>query len=95
LRALDAIPVHIRRLRGPEDLGDLVIHDDRERWFKRRTRDCRTFVKTWMPFTKALPLHHWSGPVVFACALYGIPSDGVLARGSVAGYREKWVSYPE
>lgn len=95
LRALDAIPVNIRRLRGPEDLGDLVIHDDRERWFKRRTRDCRTFVKTWMPFTEALPLHHWRGPVVFACALYGVPSDGVIPRDNVAGYREKWVSYPE
>jgi hypothetical protein len=95
LRALDAIPVHIRRLRGPEDLGDLVIHDEREFWRRRRTRDQRTFIKTWMPFMKALPLHNWKGPVVYACALYGIPSDGVLARGSVAGFREKWVSYPE
>jgi len=95
LRALDAIPVNIRRLRGPEDLGDLVIHDEREFWFKRRTRDLRTFVRTWMPFTKALPLHYWSGPVVFASALYGVPSDGVLPRDTVDGYRMKWVSYPE
>jgi len=94
LRALDALPVHIRRLRGPEDLGDLVIHDDFEHWRKRRTRDQRTFVKTWMPFSEALPFHNWKSPVVFACALYGIPSDGVLARDNVTGYREKWVSYP-
>lgn len=32
LRALDPIPSHIRRCRGPETLGDVVIHDDPERW---------------------------------------------------------------
>jgi len=94
LRALDALPSDIRRLRGPEDLGDLVIHDDFEFWRKRRTRDLRTFIQTWAPVHKALPLHHWKGPIVFASALYGIPSDGVFARGRVEGYRIKWVSYP-
>jgi len=32
LRALDPIPGHIRRCRGPESLGDVVIHDDPEKW---------------------------------------------------------------
>lgn len=95
LRALDAVPSTIRRLRGPEYLGDLVIHDCREYWQKRRTPDQRTFIRTWMPIHKALPFHHWKSPVVFASALYGIPSDGVIPRGDVAGYRIKWVSYPE
>jgi hypothetical protein len=29
---LDAIPTTIRRLRGPQALGDIVIHDEEERW---------------------------------------------------------------
>jgi len=32
LRCLDHIPSHIRRCRGPEFLGDVVIHDDPEFW---------------------------------------------------------------
>ena len=31
-RALDSIPSDIRRCRGPSSLGDIVIHDDPERW---------------------------------------------------------------
>lgn len=95
LRALDAIPSDIRRLRGPSDLGDLVIHDVREFWRRRRTPDQRTYIRTWTPLHKVLPFHHWKWPVVFACALYGIPSDGVIPRNGISGYRIKWVSYPE
>ncbi len=96
LRALDALPSDIRRLRGPEDLGDLVIHDDLDFWRKRRNprqAGC-TQVQTWAPIQSVLDLCNWKSPVVYACALYGIPSDGVSPRGSVAGYRLKWVSYP-
>jgi hypothetical protein len=32
LRCLDPIPSHIRRCRGPESLGDVVIHDAEEFW---------------------------------------------------------------
>jgi len=32
LRALDALPSDIRRLRGPDHLGDLVIHDTPNNW---------------------------------------------------------------
>lgn len=32
LRVLDCIPNDIRRCRGPSHLGDIVIHDDVERW---------------------------------------------------------------
>lgn len=31
-RALDPIPSHIRRCRGPQSLGDIVIHDVPENW---------------------------------------------------------------
>ena len=102
LRALDAIPGPIRQLRGPEDLGDLVIHDTREFWWRRRTPDQRTFIRTWSPVHKVLPFYHWKAAVVYACALYGLPVDprvalsrGVAPRGAVDGYRVKWVSFAE
>jgi hypothetical protein len=95
LRALDAIPTDIRRLRGPEDLGDLVIHDEREFWqVHRRNRAGMAFLQTWAPVIPKLSLHHWKPDVVLAAALYGIPSDGVPLRGVVSGYRKRWTAYP-
>lgn len=56
LRCLDPIPSHIRGLRGPESLGDVVIHDSEEFWawskpprlFERKTDHfvCDKGVKT-------------------------------------------------
>jgi hypothetical protein len=103
LRALDAIPSDIRRIRGPDDLGDLVIHDEREFWQKRRTPELKSFIRTWAPVPKVLKLHHWKDEIVFACSLYGIPSDGVVPRkrtrdgdlsDQVSGYRKRWTAYP-
>lgn len=92
LRALDAIPSDIRRCRGPSSLGDLVIHDDQEFWRERRTPDCRSFIRTWSPVVKPIPLKYWKDTVIFAAALYGVPSDGVIPRDSVSGYRMKWTA---
>ncbi len=42
LRALDPIPSNIRRCRGPEHLGDVVIHDNPEFWnYSKRSPDYR------------------------------------------------------
>jgi hypothetical protein len=41
LTALDGLPSEIRRCRGPEDLGDIVIHDSEERWTKRHRYEIR------------------------------------------------------
>jgi hypothetical protein len=100
LRVLDAIPVTERRIRGPEDLGDLVIHDEPQYWQRRRTVEQKTFIRTWMPIPVVLPWL-WAPSVVFASALYGVPSAGVIPRDSsgpepkdqVSGYRKKWVQY--
>jgi hypothetical protein len=35
IRVIDAIPSSIRACRGPVDLGDIVLHDDCERWTTR------------------------------------------------------------
>lgn len=93
-RALEPLPTDIRRLRGPEDLGDLVIHDTREFWQYYRNSDGWAFFRTWSPVNPKIKLHHWSPDVVLAAALYGIPSDGVANRDSVSGYRMRWTTHP-
>lgn len=52
LRVLDGLPSNIRSCRGPEELGDLVIHDEREHWTTRPnpefpgTVECRVYRPT-------------------------------------------------
>lgn len=90
LRCLDPIPVHIRRLRGPQWLGDLVVHDDRG-WQTRCDHNGTRFIRTYRPVFRALEWFHWKPDVVFASALYGLPGLGVIPRrdGSeiVVGYK--------
>jgi hypothetical protein len=50
-------------------------------------------LKGYFPVTRRLPFHHWRPAVVFACALYGLPSNGVSQRGDIQGYAVKWMSY--
>ena len=95
LRALDAIPSDIRRLRGPRSLGDIVIHDDPERWTTRSYgRDgYRQWVRTWQPQRRVIPLTKFRANVQFAAALYGVPSTGPSPRGEagIRGYRKRWL----
>lgn len=105
-RALDAIPVHIRRCRGPQDLGDVVIHDCEERW-SFRWRGCIRWIRVYRPA-------HFRGPrfckfepdVQFAAALYGIrlrqaqralpdvaDSRIIVPRDGVTGYKVGWAAY--
>lgn len=91
--AIETLPVRLRKLRGPEALGDIVIHDDDiTRWTIRWKNGVR-YVYCYSPVAVRLPLHHWRPAVVFACALYGIPSRGVSPRDSVSGYAIKRVAY--
>lgn len=103
LRALDNLPRRIRKLRGPESLGDLVVHDDVSVWSRpyvdgrrkpnlRRTPDGRSFVRGLVPMTRKRSLAHYRPDVQLACALYGVPSQGVVPRGEISGYRLKWVA---
>jgi hypothetical protein len=104
--SLDALPSHIRRLRGPEDLGDIVIHDDEERW-QIRWRHSIRYIQCYRPATfKVIDWKHWKPDVVLASALYGIGDglpkhvngserhagvSGVTPRGGVTGYKVSWV----
>lgn len=101
-RVLDCIPTGVRSCRGPEYLGDLVIHDRRQNWSLRARNDgqrlyCRVYrpVRPWRVLYK-----HFSPEVVLACAIYGcgtgVPTKapwvqaGVIPRDSTYSYKIGW-----
>jgi hypothetical protein len=93
LRAMDPIPSAIRRCKGPEHLGDIVLHDDPEFWTyvepprgHEKSWDAR-YVQCWRPIPVVLPWHHWLPSVQLAACTLGLPSDGVTPRDGVEGYR--------
>lgn len=103
--ALEPLPSGIRRCRGPEDLGDSVIHDDEERWSTRigdphgkklpdgsREGDGIRFFRGVIPYSRSVSLQKYRPEVVLASALYGVPSSGVTPRGRIAGYHIKWLA---
>lgn len=93
--ALDSIPTHIRRLRGPEELGDLVIHDERERWQIRR-RGNLDYIAAFRPAQfRVIGWANWKPDVVLATALYGTGDGrrGITPRNAVLGYKVGWVPY--
>lgn len=94
LRCLDAIPSNIRRLRGPDHLGDIVIHDDESFWVTTSQGEDQGWdqmlVRTWSPVPIVLPWAHWKPATQLASCLLGLDSEGVTPRGGVSGYREKW-----
>lgn len=75
LRVLDDLPTPIRALRGPEQLGDLLIHDEESKW-EPRVRNSVRYFRVWRPvrFGKT-SFDHFRPGVLFAAALYGVP-DG-------------------
>jgi len=106
-KLLDLLPVAIRCCRGPEALGDIVIHDD-ERFWQSRNRASIRYIKCYRPaqYRKV----RWEGfayDVQFAAALYGValqpqlptPSWGtvvtryLIPRDGVLGYKVGWVPY--
>jgi hypothetical protein len=96
-RILDAIPSSIRRLRGPQALGDLCIHDDEERWSQTvRWRSCIRYVRVYRPARfMRVGWEHFRPSVVLATALYGT-GDGILGitpRDAVLGYKQGWVPF--
>jgi hypothetical protein len=97
LRCLDALPGHIRRCVGPEHLGDIVIHDDSDRWElvrhpRQHASHEASYVRAYQPVPVMLPWHHWTPAVQLASCTLGYPSTGVTPRGGVSGYRVKLVN---
>lgn len=106
-RALEPIPVAIRKCRGPLELGDIVIHDEAEHW-QTRSRSGIRYIRVYRPARfRVLPWSHWKGATVLASAVYGQSSgtfarswrpdegrfdrSGVIPRDGVAGYKIGWV----
>jgi hypothetical protein len=96
---VDLLPTHIRRLRGPASLGDLVITDSCG-WDFRKVPSTRgsaemAEIRVWQPVARRIALAHWPSWAQYAGALYGIDSQGITPRGEVSGYRRAWVSLLE
>lgn len=91
-KVLDQIPVPIRNCRGPEGLGDLLLHDESSKWFYRWRHGIR-YYRCYKPVQSYLGWAHWHPDVVLASALYGVGDGerGVTPRSSVSGYRIGWV----
>lgn len=91
---LDALPGNIRRLRGPERLGDLCVHDGEERW-QFRWRSGIRYIKVYRPcrYTK-VSWQNFKPDVILASAVYGMPwsGGGIIPRSAVAGYKIGWVA---
>lgn len=83
----DQLPTRVRRCRGPQSLGDVVIHDDEVNW--SWTSSHRDRITCWRPVSyRKVPLNLFSDDVVFACGLYGERVSGgfLNPRDSVTGY---------
>lgn len=94
-RLLSMVPLPLRRCRGPQEMGDLVIHSsDESRWDVRWRGGIRYF-RSVVVVAKVLPWHHWRPDVVLACALYGTGDGlrGVMPRGAPLSYKVTWVPF--
>jgi len=92
---LDCLPSHIRDgVRGPLDLGDIVIHDDRSKWSVRWRNGIR-YVRVYRPARFRRVGWNFRPDVVLACATYGTGESerGVVPRNGVLGYKVGWVPF--
>jgi len=105
LRALDLLPTSVRKARGPVALGDIVIHDEQERW-DTRTRNGIRYLRCFRASRHRLqPYARFDPGVVLACATYGAgnvgtpvngrvpPVEGVIPRDGVLSYKVGWVPW--
>lgn len=91
---LDALPNNLRGLRGPSDLGDLLIHDEESRWRPRWRSGIRYF-KVYRPARyRKVPWSVFRPEVVLAAATYGAPwgGGGIIPRKALASYKVGWVA---
>lgn len=101
---LDCIPTRVRNCRGPQDLGDLVIHDEPSTWTVRYRNSIR-YLRTLKPGRRRLVnVHSFNDEVILACATYGVSSahpkgwawhslGGVVPRDGVLSYKVGWTPY--
>jgi hypothetical protein len=106
LRCLGYLPSDIRRIKGPDWLGDVCLtSDDPATWITRVPRPPRKLsrkrenpglwgvihVQIYRPVGRYTPLSRFDPDVQLAAALYGVPSRGALSRDAVSGFKKAWV----
>lgn len=93
-RVLARIPSDIRRCRGPEHLGDLVIND-RPAAYSVRIKHSITQYRCYKPIHEPISLDHWGPATILASALYGVPTAGPIPRKGeelrTSGYKVQWL----
>lgn len=100
--ALKQIPTDIRRCRGPEGLGDIVIHDIEAAW-QIKARGLPGYpphpdgleevkVRCYRPIHQSYTLDRWGPHAAFAALLAGANPDEVIPRGEPLGFKLGWVS---
>lgn len=82
-RALDNIPSAIRKCRGPEILGDLVIHDNEASW-SCRTRSQIRYIRVWRVASgPRVYLRSFCSDTVMSGLLYGCQVEMKGQYGSI------------
>lgn len=93
---LERLPSRIRQCRGPEALGDLLVHDESTRWNYKWEFGIRHF-RVYVPHRHRLVRWDRFHPeVVLASAVYGVANSqgiGVMPRDSVVSYALDWKAY--
>lgn len=88
---LKLLPRRIRKMRGPTELGDLLIHDAPEYWGMANTirvRNSRRYFTVWRPIpNRKRSWDEFRPGVVNAVALYGIPDGSSGDQQSRDPYR--------
>lgn len=77
-RALGYLPSNVRRCRGPEVLGDLVVHDHESTWDAVERNSIR-YLRVWRPILKKVKLSRFPPLIQLATALYG-SADGQITN---------------
>lgn len=78
---LDCLPTRLRSIRGPERLGDSVVHDESSQWQFRWKAGIRYFSALVPGAMRIIPYANFSPEVVLACAVYGAGNYGTPERG--------------
>jgi len=92
---LDSLPIQVRNCRGPTGYGDIVVHDDQERWTFRNRRGNK-YIRVYRPHRmRSVKFGRFDPEIVLACATYGTGNwnEGVIPRDGVLSYKVGWMLY--
>lgn len=94
---LDSIPWWVRSCRGPQVLGDIVIHDEQQHWTVKQRHSIR-YIRCYRPHKYRIKRYdRFNAEVVLACATYGgtdnVRLGGVIPRNGVRSFKVGWVPY--